>query len=94
MHLEGKSIVPLLKNPLQKTGDAVVTTHRYNNHAVRSENWRYIRYQDGSEELYDHSVDPREYKNLAGHPQYGEIKGHLAQWLPKVNVEPFQKPKD
>ena len=32
--------------------------------ALRSEHWRYIRYNDGSEELYDHRSDPKEWKNL------------------------------
>ena len=27
---------------------------------MRSERWRYIRYTDGSEELYDHHQDPHE----------------------------------
>jgi len=30
--------------------------------------WRYIRYEDGSEELYDHRVDPDEWTNLANKP--------------------------
>jgi arylsulfatase A-like enzyme len=93
-HLQGNSLVPLLKDPSYKTGNAVLITHRYKNHAVRSERWKYIRYEDGSEELYDHSEDPREYKNLATLPQYTAVKNYLAQWLADVDVEPFQKPKD
>lgn len=93
-HLEGVSLVPLLKDPDYTTNRAVVTIHRYMNHAVRSERWRYIRYKDGSEELYDHSVDPREYDNLAKISQYSEVKDQLAQWLPKINIEPIQKPED
>lgn len=93
-HLQGRSLVPLLRDPSHKTGDAVVTTHRFKNHAVRSEKWRYIRYEDGSEELYDHSVDPREYKNLAGLSQFKAVKDYLARWLPEVDIEPFQKPVD
>ena len=93
-HLEGKSLVHLLKNAKSKTGDAVLTTHMYKNHAVRSENWRYIRYEDGSDELYDHRKDPREYENLAVYSEYSEIKDYLAQWLPEVNVEPIPKKKD
>ena len=93
-HLEGKSLVPLLKNPKTKTGDAVLMTHKYKNHAVRSENWRYIRYEDGSEVLYDHTKDPREYENLEAYPEYSEIKVYLAQWLPDVNVAPIPEKKD
>jgi arylsulfatase A-like enzyme len=45
-----------------------------NHHAVRSENYRYIRYSDGSEELYDHSLDPNEWTNQAGNAAYAPAK--------------------
>jgi len=50
---DGASLVPLLKDPTRKTGRTIVTTHGQNNHALRSADWRYIRYADGTEELYD-----------------------------------------
>lgn len=50
--LDGESLVPLLRDPNMRTGRAIVTTHGFKNHAVRSDKWRYIRYADGSEELY------------------------------------------
>lgn len=83
--LEGQSLLPLLKNPRLETGRAVVTTYGQNNHAVRSERWRYIRYHDGSEELYDHQSDPDEYTNLASLKSYKNIKKELAAWLPRIN---------
>ena len=64
-HLDGQSILPLLKNPQAEWNRSAVTTHGRNRHAVRSEKWRYIRYEDGSEELYDHDADPYEWTNLA-----------------------------
>ena len=42
-----------------------ITTHGFKNHTVRTEGWRYIRYADGDEELYDEAADPLEYTNLA-----------------------------
>ena len=63
-----------------------MTTHGRNNHAVRDERWRYIRYADGSQELYDHDADPLEWKNLAGDAQYTAVKNKLAAWLPKINA--------
>lgn len=84
-HVEGKSIVRLLKQPDAPWDRPVITTHGYMNHAVRSERWRYIRYSDGTEELYDHEKDPMEWTNLANDPAYAEVKAELAQWLPKVN---------
>jgi len=84
--LEGTSLVPLLRNPRAPSKRAVVTTWLQNNHAVRSERWRYIRYKDGSEELYDHKNDPDEFVNLAGLKKYDSVKDELAAWIPKVNV--------
>lgn len=50
---------------------------------MRTERWRYTRYIDGSEDLYDHSKDAEEWVNLAGDPEFKEIKSELAQHIPK-----------
>ncbi len=84
--LEGVSLRPLLENPDAEWKRPALTTHGPNNHAVRSERWRYIRYSDGTEELYDHLADPMEWTNLAGDPHYADAKKELAQWLPEVNA--------
>jgi hypothetical protein len=52
-----------------------------NHHAARSDNYRYIRYSDGSEELYDHSIDPNEWANEAGNPVYAPEKAVMKQRL-------------
>ena len=83
---EGVSFQPLVKDPTAAWTRPAVTTHGYQNHAVRSERWRYIRYADGSEELYDHSVDPQEWTNLAGRSEMQEVKRTLAAALPSQNV--------
>ncbi len=54
--------------------------------AVRSERYRYIRYANGGEELYDHSHDPNEWTNLAGDPKYATVIADHAKWLPKRDV--------
>ncbi|MBL8187590.1 MAG: DUF4976 domain-containing protein, partial [Acidobacteria bacterium] len=64
------------------------TTHNVGNHSVRSERWRYIRYADGSEELYDCQTDPNEWTNLAGNSRFAKIKADQARWLPKTNLPP------
>lgn len=86
--LEGTSLVPLLKNPDLETNRYVLSTWYYKNHAVRSENWRYILYRDGSEELYNHQNDPGEHINLAGDPQYAGIIADHKKWLPKKDALP------
>lgn len=46
--------------------------------------WRFIRYSDGSEELYDRLVDSQERHNLAGNPEYADILKKLKAELDKV----------
>ncbi|MFO8011987.1 MAG: sulfatase-like hydrolase/transferase [Phycisphaerae bacterium] len=84
--LEGNSLRPLLRDPKAEWERPALTTHGRNNHSLRSERWRYIRYADGSEELYDHARDEMEWTNLAGDPACDAIKKRLARYLPEVNV--------
>jgi arylsulfatase A-like enzyme len=84
---EGVSLRPLLANPKAKWDRPALTTYGKGNHAVRSDGWRYIRYSDGTEELYDRAKDPLEWKNLAGDPKYAGVKTAHAKWLPAVNAE-------
>jgi len=85
--LEGESLVPYLEDPSLPSRRPSLTTRGRNNHSLRSDRWRYIRYSDGTEELYDHDADELEWHNLAGKPEYADIKRGLAGRLPKVNVE-------
>lgn len=85
-HVEGLDISPLLKNPMAPWETPALTTWLNGNHALRSEAWRYIRYADGTEELYNHETDPYEWTNAAGDPKFAGIKAGLAQYLPKDNA--------
>jgi len=82
-HLDGHDITPLLKDPAADWDQPAITTHGRGNHSVRVGDWRYIRYADGSEELYDQSIDPLEYTNLAGEAAQAEKIADLATYLPK-----------
>lgn len=86
-HVEGKSIKPLLENPAAPWEQPALTTYGFMNHGVRSEGWRYIRYANGDEELYNEAVDPYEWKNLANDPQYTGTKAELAKAMPVSNAE-------
>lgn len=92
-HVKGPSLRPLLENPAAPWDRPAVTTHEFQNHAVRSERWRYIRYADGGEELYDEQNDPFEWTNLANDAQHATAKAELAKWLPTVNVPAPAKTK-
>jgi arylsulfatase A-like enzyme len=80
--LEGNDLSGLMKNPQAEWNEATVTTFGYKNYGVRSEQHRYIVYKDGSEELYDHTQDKWEWKNLAGNPEYAAIKKKMRKFLP------------
>ncbi len=85
-HLEGLDISPLLKDPNRSWDWPALTTFHRNNHSYRSERWRYIRYADGSEELYDHQEDPNEWYNLANDPKHLEVKQQFLKHQPAINA--------
>ncbi len=87
-HAEGVSIKALLAKPTMEWKQPAITTHLCNNHAITTEDWRYIRYADGSEELYNEKNDPHEWTNLASKPEHAKVKKDLAKFLPKVNAQP------
>lgn len=88
--LDGISLVPQLKQEQVRKRPAL-TTHKLGNHAIRSEHWRFIRYADGGEELYDHRSDPHEWTNLADVSEFQSIKEELAKWLPTYDAPTITK---
>lgn len=64
---DGASLVPLLENP-QANWPHISLTHLHHpgSFGLSDEGWRYVRYADGGEELYDMMKDPYEWRNLAG----------------------------
>lgn len=89
--LEGSSLLPLLKDPQAPWDKPSLSTYKFNNHSVRSHRFRYIRYADGSEELYDHDKDELEWDNLASNPAYNAVKAELRQHLPKNNAPAVER---
>ena len=85
-NLDGKSLVPLLRDPAAPWDRPALITYQRGNHAVRSDRWRYIRYADGSEELYDLATDPNEWTNLADRTEQAHVKEDLSRWLPKTDA--------
>lgn len=82
----GKSLVPLIENPNTPWRRSILTTYALDNHTLRSNRYRYIRYDDGSEELYDHQSDPYEWINLASNPEHVVTLDSFREQLPEQNA--------
>ncbi|MBA4030709.1 MAG: choline-sulfatase [Planctomyces sp.] len=92
--LEGLSLVTQLQDAGTSRERPAITSHNQGNHAIRSLHHRYIRYADGSEELYDHRTDPHEWRNLANDPAQAAIIKTHRQWLPLTDLPPAIGSKD
>jgi arylsulfatase A-like enzyme len=93
-HVEGEDLKPLLADPKAKWDRPAITTFHRSNHAVRTERWRYIRYADGGEELYDHDADEYEWTNLAKDPKFADVKKGLVKLLPEKNEPELPRGKE
>jgi arylsulfatase A-like enzyme len=93
-HLDGVSIKPLLQDPNAKWDRPAITTHGRNNNAVRTDRYRYIRYANGDQELYDHDHDPMEFNNLAGDKNYASLMKKLGAYMPNANQSVKDAPRD
>lgn len=86
--LEGRSLAPLLGDVEAPWPFPALTTIGPGDHALRDERWRYVRYRDGSEELYDHASDPEEWSNLVADPSrvdpaHAAVIAALRRFLPE-----------
>ncbi len=88
--LDGQSLAPLLENPQRKWDTPVVMTYGPNNHAIKTERWRYIQYHDGGQELYDHDQDPNEWVNLAMFPEHQKMVRKLQGFLPATDNDKLE----
>ncbi|WP_372775091.1 sulfatase [Mangrovibacterium sp.] len=84
---EGKSLVATMNESNPDKDAFALTTYGMNNHAVKADDFRYIQYEDGSEELYDHKSDPNEFTNQASNPDYKNEIDVLKAFLPTINAK-------
>ena len=83
---EGTSFKSLVSNPNAAWDDSAITTFGRNNHAVVTEQYRFISYENGAEELYDRTIDPNEWDNIAEQQDMMKVKELLKKHLPEQNV--------
>lgn len=104
--LDGHSMKPLLQDPASGKwsgpDEALTTLYKWRtkydpsaeNYSLRARDWRYIRYENGKEELYHTAEDPHEWHNLADKSEHADKLTHfrerLASRLPKPGVIPPQ----
>jgi len=94
----GYSLVPFLKNPDTEDWDgpdgaltllalgALTTGNKKidQTYSYRTEDWRYIHYPNGKEELYNHKEDPYEWHNLADNAKYASSKNKLKKQVEEM----------
>jgi len=93
-HVDGASLRPLLEDPSSAWDEVAFTTSEYGSYAVQDDQFRYIRYATGGEELYDHSVDPNEWTNLAGDADYAETLTAMRAKAPPVDEQAAPQERD
>ena len=80
---EGQSLVPLMKKPQREWNHPAITSFGLGNYSIRSTNYRFIQYFDGSRELYDLRDDPHEWKNLIENPKMPQVIQEHASFIPQ-----------
>lgn len=84
--LDGRDLSPLLRGTRRERGAPVLSTYGRGCHSIRDARFRYTRYRNGAEELYDHASDPHEWTNLAADPRFAADKARLAAALPRTDA--------
>ena len=84
-HVQGQSLVPLLKNPKTKWKSYAISRYRAGD-TIRTDRFRYTKYsrpngQALGQMLYDHKTDPNENTNIADDSAQAKRAGKLAKLL-------------
>jgi iduronate 2-sulfatase len=70
--VEGKSLLPVLENPKATVKEAAFSFVGKGT-SMRTSEWAYMKYGDGSEELYDMKKDPKQFVNLAKSAEHAKV---------------------
>ena len=104
--LDGFSMKPLLEDPeigkWQGPEYAITALYKWaqyydpaqQNYSLRFKDWRYVRYENGKEELYHTIQDEQEWKNLALNPKFNDkLSGFREKLLSIIPESIPEKPK-
>ena len=90
--LEGQSLAQTLNQPASASDRSVLLPYMTpGEYAIINRDWRYIRYGDDGEELYNVRDDPNEWHNLASNPTYNQVKAKLQNFAPSTFADPNPK---
>lgn len=79
--VEGKSLVPVLEDPTAKVKSGAISFNK--GASLRTARWHFMKYNDGSTELYDMREDPKQFTNLASDTAHSEVAKRLERQLSK-----------
>lgn len=85
--LDGESLASTLRNPDKAKDRNVLQPYDVpDSYAVINARWRYIHYEDGTEEFYDVVNDFPEWHNLASKPEHRGQMDRMKAWAPQKQV--------
>ena len=84
MGIDGQSLLPLMRSGDPGAAAPALMSWGEGNHSIRQHHWRYTRYSDQTEELYDLEADPLEHRNLAADPASAATLAQMRQTLQRL----------
>ena len=86
---DGRSFAQLLHDPTMDWNEPILTDYNYGGHRIYDGRYSYIVFEKctGTEELYDHKVDPMEWSNLVRMPEYTQTLEQLKKYIPLVRQQ-------
>lgn len=77
--VQGKSLVPVLSDPQATVKSGALSFNK--GYSLRTKDWHYMRYSDGTAELYDMHKDGSEFNNLATKEEFANVVKELNREL-------------